>query len=144
MRADDRLPCKPFSAYGKIQELPCPALPTQSPSLPQPSASPVTSAPTRRPVSSAPVTPAPNSGTPAPINPTDSPTYAPTLSREPSTTPSTSYPTGSPIVPMRANVIINLRNVPQRPMAEREHLKFIEIVTTLLNKYLESEMVNQI
>ena len=139
----DRLPCKPFSSYGRINELPCPTLPTQSPSLPQPSLSPVTSAPTRRPVSSAPVTPAPNSGTPAPITPTETPTFSPTLSRSPSFAPSTSYPTGSPIVPMRANIVVNLRNVPERPMVEREYEKFVELLTKLLNKYMESNTVSQ-
>jgi len=137
----DRVPCKPFKAYGEIDELPCPILPTQSPSLPQPSMSPVTSPPTRRPVSQAPVTPAPYWGTPAPIAPTETPTLPPTSSRPPSFAPSTSYPSGSPIVPMRVNLNVNLRNVPERPMTEREYEKFIELMMKFLNKHIESNMV---
>ena len=37
----DRLPCRPFSAYGLIYELPCPAIPTGSPTIPPPTGSPV-------------------------------------------------------------------------------------------------------
>ena len=37
----DRVPCKPFSAYGHVMSLPCPLIPTGSPTLPQPSTSPV-------------------------------------------------------------------------------------------------------
>jgi hypothetical protein len=156
----DRLPCKPFTAYGKIEELPCPDLPTQSPTLPQPSLSHVTNAPI------APVTPVPFVGTRAPQNPTDSPTVSSTLSASPSLAPSTTYPTGSPIVPMRASIAVNLRNVPSHPMSvrcdivklismaspfphlyspnycrSRENDKFIAILTTLLNKHVESQMV---
>lgn len=139
----DRLPCKPFSAYGRVNELPCPNLPTQSPTLPQPSMSPVTSPPTRTPVSQAPVTPAPFFGTPAPISPTETPTDSPTLSRAPSFAPSTSYPTGSPIVPMRVNLNVNLRGAPERPMTDREIEKFLEIMMKFLNKYIESNMVRR-
>lgn len=139
----DRAPCKPFSAYGLIKELPCPDLPTQAPSLPQPSMSPVTSAPTRRPVSQAPVTPSPFWGTPAPLTPTETPTFAPTVSRAPSLTPSTSYPTGSPVIPMKVHLNVNLRGAPERPMSEREYEKFLEIMTNFLNKFIEDSMAIQ-
>ena len=43
---DDRLPCRPYSAFGIISKLPCPELPTQSPSIPPPTLSPQTPAPT--------------------------------------------------------------------------------------------------
>jgi hypothetical protein len=115
----DRLPCKPFMAFGKIKQLPCPVLPTNSPTLPQPSASPVTIVPAQRPVSQVLVAPTPFIGTPAHQNPTVSPTISPTSSTSPSFPPSTNYPTGMPIVPMRASFAINLRNVPERSMSER-------------------------
>ena len=136
----DRLPCKPFSAYGLIKELPCPNLPTGAPTLPQPSMSPVTSPPTRRPVTQAPTTPSPFWGTPAPVSPTETPTFSPTVSRTPSMTPSTSYPTGSPVVPMKVHLNVNLRGAPERPMSEREYEKFVEIMANFLNKFIEESM----
>ncbi|KAL3795552.1 hypothetical protein HJC23_009265 [Cyclotella cryptica] len=128
------------SAYGRINELPCPDIPTQSPTLPQPSASPVTSLPSMAPVTEAPITPAPVVGSPAPIAPTFSPSFSPTISRNPTFTPTTIYPTSSPIVPMRANINVNLRNVPDRVMTEREYGKFLELILKFLQKYTEKSM----
>lgn len=44
---------------------------------------------------------------------------------------------------MRVNLAVNLRNVPERPMTEREYDKFLELMTKFLNKYTESNMVSQ-
>lgn len=91
-------------------------------------------------MSSAPVTPAPYWGTPAPQTPTVTPTFSPTLSRSPSFAPSTSYPTGSPVIPMKVFINVNLRGVPERPMSEREKEKFLELMVKFLTKFTDSNM----
>ena len=42
--------------------------------------------------------------------------------------PTTSEPSGSPVVPLRANVVTTLRNVPARDMTPRETEKYIELL----------------
>lgn len=138
----DRLPCKPFSAYGPIDDLPCPLIPTGSPTLPQPSQSPMTLSPSISPTTSAPVgtpTGSPFIGqTSAPTGPD---TESPTMSKEPTLSPMTGEPTMAPLVPMRANIIIKLRNVPERQMTDRESEKFIEILSAVLKRYAGTIMI---
>ena len=137
----DRLPCKPYSAFGDVFDLPCPDMPTQSPTLPQPTRSPVTEPPTMLPVTEEPTTPAPIVGyTLPPQVPTGNPTLSPTVSMMPSSSPTSAEPTGSPIVPMRANVISVFRNAPDRLMTEREVEKFLEITTEFLIRKTQKSM----
>ena len=79
--------------------------------------------------------------TPEPINPTDDPTLSPTESSIPTLSPTTAEPTTSPVVPMRANIITTLRNVPGRNMTPREIEKYIEILAAFLKRHTESTMV---
>ena len=62
----------------------------------------------------------------------------------PSFEPSSGYPTASPIVPMRANIAVNLRNVPERPMTEREYTKFLELLLKFLTRYTSQSMVRDV
>lgn len=138
----DRLPCKPFSAYGPIDELPCPLIPTGSPTLPQPSYSPITLSPSTSPTTSAPAgtpTGSPFVGqTPSPTGPD---TESPTMTKEPTSLPITAEPTMAPLIPMRANIITKLRNVPERQMTVRESEKFIEILSAILKRYAGTIMI---
>jgi hypothetical protein len=43
---------------------------------------------------------------------------------------------------MRANVVVNLRNVPERPMTEREYEKFLELMVKFLKRYTDTSMVS--
>ena len=86
----NRLPCAPFSVFGPVDELPCPAVPRGNPPVPpppmykSPSGSPVFP-PTKMPTPTTPEpTPAPYVGsTPQPINPTAFPTQSPMESLAP-------------------------------------------------------------
>lgn len=125
----DRMPCKPYSAYGKVMSLPCPAIPTASPTTTlAPSV-----APTRMPVRE------PTSEPTVSMSPVDLPTLAP-ITPPPSKSPTTSAPTMSPVVPMRVNVVSLIRNTPRRSMIGREAEKFVEIMTTFLSKHTEKSM----
>ena len=116
----DRLPCKPFSLYGQVDALPCPIIPTISPRpTDPPSDSPVTLAPT------------------ASMPPSSAGTSRPSTSLSPSFI----EPTASPVDPIKANVITNLRNTPSRDMDERESDQYIVIVTDFLQKYSVNSMV---
>ncbi|KAL7546263.1 hypothetical protein ACHAWF_009617 [Thalassiosira exigua] len=138
----DRLPCRPYSLFGPVDDLPCPEVPTGSPTVPPPTASPA-HPPTRSPSDSPQESPTklpswtptrrPVEGqTPAPHDPTASPSGGPTASREPTPSPTTSEPTFAPIVPIRSHVVASLRNVPERSMTNREAEKFLEIVAAFL------------
>jgi len=143
----NRLPCRPYSLYGVINELPCPLVPTGSPTGPPPTKSPVTDEPTVSPVfsptrlpSDSPTVSPIMGATPAPVEPTEFPTESPTESKFPTMEPTTSQPTMSPVVPMRANIVTTLRNVPDREMTVREVEKYVEIMTTFLRRHTESSM----
>jgi hypothetical protein len=130
----DRLPCKPFSLYGPVfDDLPCPRVPTGSPTLPMPTKSPVTDKPTL-----SPLTP---DVTRAPQAPTRSPTVEPTSSKTPTYSPSEPEPTASPIISTKAHFISVFRNVPPRPMNEREEEKFKQILLSFLQKFTEDSFV---
>ncbi|EJK50247.1 hypothetical protein THAOC_30810 [Thalassiosira oceanica] len=138
----DRVPCKPYSVYGDLQSLPCPLVPTGTPTVPPPTKSPATAEPSVQPTTEAPTTAAPIPGvTPAPITPTESPTVAPTSSFPPTMFPTTTRPTNSPVIPMRTNFVATLRNVPKRDMTSREVEKYIEILTAFLRRHTEQSMV---
>ncbi|KAL7542699.1 hypothetical protein ACHAXR_012004 [Thalassiosira sp. AJA248-18] len=136
----NRLPCKPFSLYGPVFDLPCPLVPTTAPSLPPPSKSPVTAPPSKAPTTAALVG-----------NPTVSPSISPTVVEQeptmepteprPTLPPTSAEPTLSPIVPQRANVVSVIRNVPDRDMTEREIEKFLDIMKTFLTRHTQSSMV---
>lgn len=138
----DRLPCKPFSVYGLIDEMPCPFVPTGSPTITPPTTSPVVRSPSTSPISASPTSPLSGSPfvgqTPAPINPE---TDIPTMTVEPTLLPTTSEPTLSPVVSMRANIITTLRNVPDREMTPRESEKYIELLIVFLKRYTGNIMV---
>ena len=130
----DRLPCKPFSLYGPVfDDLPCPRVPTGSPTLPLPTKSPVTEKPTLSPL-------APDVTLP-PQAPTRSPSAEPTLSKTPTYSPSEPEPTASPIVSTKAHFVSVFRNVPPRPMNQREEEKFKQIILSFLQKFTEDSMV---
>ncbi len=74
--------------------------------------------------------------------PVDPPTGVPT-SAEPSLPPTTAAPSVSPVVPMRANIITTLRNVPERDMTLRESEKYIELLIAFLRKHTGTTMVLQ-
>jgi len=133
----DRLPCAPFSLYGPVYgDLPCPKVPTGSPTLPMPTKSPVTEEPTLSPTTLPPVI-----ATLPPQPPTRSPSAEPTLSRTPTYSPSEPEPTASPIVSTKAHFVSVFRNVPPRPMNEREEEKFKQIILSFLQKFTEDSMV---
>eukprot|EP00579_Thalassiosira_antarctica_P008221 CAMPEP_0201877728 /NCGR_PEP_ID=MMETSP0902-20130614/9073_1 /ASSEMBLY_ACC=CAM_ASM_000551 /TAXON_ID=420261 /ORGANISM="Thalassiosira antarctica, Strain CCMP982" /LENGTH=1207 /DNA_ID=CAMNT_0048405235 /DNA_START=83 /DNA_END=3706 /DNA_ORIENTATION=- len=144
----NRLPCRPFSMYGTVNELPCPLVPTGAPTVPPPTKSPNTQPPSSSPVVAPTKIPSreptsnPLSGqTPAPVEPTEFPTVSPTESKEPTLAPTTTQPTMSPVIPMRANVVTTLRNVPERSMTPREEEKYVDIMKTFLKRHTESSMV---
>jgi len=132
----DRMPCKPLSLYGPVFDLPCPLVPTGSPTFTRPTATPVTSppslAPTHRPVGTPTAT-----RTEAPVSISTGVPTGPV----PTAAPTTADPTTSPIVPMRANVVSTFRNVPDRGMNEQEIEKFLEIVTGFLRWRTKTSMV---
>ncbi len=139
----NRLPCKPFSLYGPVLDLPCPFVPTGSPTIPPPTSAPVTQPPTRSPVTTLTPTDSPIvtptsqptiSSAPA-GNPTESPSEP-----QPTESPTTAEPTGSPIVPMRANVVSVFRNVPDREMSSREIEKFLEVIQEFLTRQTQQSM----
>jgi hypothetical protein len=138
----DRLPCNPFSLYGPVyHDLPCPKVPTASPTLPMPTKSPVTEKLTFSPTTPAPITAAPVPGiTIPPQSPTRSPSAEPTSSMSPTYSPTEPEPTASPIIPIRANFVSVFRNVPLRSMNEREEEKFKQILETFLQKLTEDSM----
>ncbi len=130
----DRLPCNPFSLYGPVYgDLPCPRVPTGSPTLPLPTKSPVTEVPT--------VSPTDPDVTLPPQPPTRSPSAEPTFSMAPTYSPSEPEPTASPIVSTKANFVSVFRNVPPRPMNDREEEKFKQIILSFLQKFTEDSMV---
>lgn len=136
----DRLPCSPFSLYGPVYgDLPCPKVPTGSPTLPMPTKSPVTDDPTLSPTTLPPV-PLPGVTIP-PQPPTRSPSAEPTSSRTPTYTPTNPEPTSSPIVLTKAYFVSVFRNVPMRDMHEREEEKFKQILLLFLEKFTEDTMV---
>ena len=138
----DRVPCKPYSLYGDLKSLPCPLVPTGTPTVPPPTKSPATAEPSLQPTTEAPTTAAPIPGvTPAPIMPTKSPTVEPTSSFPPTMFPTTTRPTNSPVIPMRTNFVATLRNVPKRDMTSREVEKYMEILTIFLRRHTEQSMV---
>ena len=146
----DRLPCRPFSSYGVQKDLPCPELPTGSPTVPPPTTSPVpppTIFPSKSPVvnptrspSTEPTRKPVEGQTPAPNAPTEIPTISPTESKMPTERPTTGEPTLSPIVPQRSYIITTLRNVPDRSMNDREGEKYIEILTKFLQRHTGGSM----
>ena len=79
--------------------------------------------------------------TPQPIEPTNFPTAPPTVSMKPTIAPTTVEPTFAPVVPMRANIVTTLRNVPERSMTPREVEKFLEIMTLFLKRHTQSSIV---
>mmetsp|Transcript_12445 Transcript_12445/g.26815 ORF Transcript_12445/g.26815 Transcript_12445/m.26815 type:complete len:1210 (-) Transcript_12445:141-3770(-) len=145
----NRLPCTPFSLYGVVQQdLPCPFVPTGSPTVPPPTQSPVTQPPSVSPVfnptnkpSRSPTVSPVEGQTPAPVEPTGFPTATPTISVAPTMYPTTAEPTMSPVVPMRVNLVTTLRNVPERSMTVREEEKYIAILTAFLKRHTGSSMV---
>ena len=79
--------------------------------------------------------------TPAPTVASNKPTFAPSSSKMPSSAPSSRYPTYSPIVPLQANIMITLNNVPERIMNEREIEVFTQATLEFLQKYTEQTLI---
>ncbi|KAL7551102.1 hypothetical protein ACHAWF_014297 [Thalassiosira exigua] len=155
----DRLPCKPFSRYGPILELPCPVgdwptaspttkRPTPAPTIPPPTASPLGDAPTRSPVKEIVIfqTPQPTSGPTAAAtdDPTSSPSrIGPTSSPAPTSSPRpTEFPTPPPTIPLRTNIVLVLRNINDREdmMYRNEVLAFIELFKGFMNLHAGARM----
>ncbi|KAL7493291.1 hypothetical protein ACHAWT_002762, partial [Skeletonema menzelii] len=140
----DRLPCKPFSLYGPVIDLPCEEIPTMDP----------TERPTKRP-------------TPQPIatekptvypdltsmeSPTMSPLFTPSLSTSVTFTPTISasptlsvsptlYPTASPVTPIRAYIVVTLRRTLNRNMSAGEKKGFFDMFVAFLRKHSKVAMM---
>lgn len=77
------------------------------------------------------------------MSPVRSPTLSPTISNEPSISfPPTNYPTSSPVVPIRVNIVLTLRSVSdgEDVMNRGEVDAFIDLFTSFLNAYTGSSM----
>ena len=140
----DRLPCKPFSLYGPVDELPCGDMPTMKPTV-RPTLKPTikmeeeqvednvaegeeetitNSAPTLKPSSK--TTQLATSPPSTSLPPTTS--MSPTVSISPSMTP-----TAAPITSIKARIIVTLHNTPARFMNEEEQDIFIGTLVEFLN-----------
>ena len=142
----DRLPCKPFSLYGSVIDLPCGAIPTMTP--------------TKRPTSQQPTTifliePVFSTEQPtiAPYQseselellpsmlPLIPPSYSPSLSLDPTISKSpTSNPTLSPIPPIRAYIVVTLHNTLNRRMSDGERENFFDLFIPFLRKHCKMAM----
>ena len=49
-------------------------------------------------------------------------------------------PSGAPVIPIKANIITTLRNVPARYLTPRESEKFLELALTFLQRHTEDSM----
>eukprot|EP00986_Skeletonema_menzelii_P008552 scaffold3643_cov132-Skeletonema_menzelii.AAC.2 len=151
----DRLPCKPFSLYGPVDDLPCGDMPTMKPTV-RPTLKPtifveeedqeveddnnveggeetiIIAAPTLKPSSNSTQleTSPPNTSFP----PTTS--ISPTTSIDPSITP-----TASPIASIKARIIVTLHNTPARFMRQEERDIFIDTLVEFLNDQSGRAMV---
>ena len=143
----DRLPCKPFSMYGVVQDLPCPTdgFPTHSPTLTPPTGSPVGPVPSASPMTSSPTgsyyvatlkpTLSPASSAPT-LSPVSSPTFFPTKSNSPTTSfPPTNNPTPSPVELLRINIVVTLQGIPDEGylLNQAEGNAFLDMMTRFLN-----------
>ncbi len=138
----DRLPCKPFSLYGPVIDLPCVAMPTMDP----------TKRPTQQPTIKATFTPtaAPEESLldPPTMSPLLTPSLSPSVSLAPtiSTSPTLSasptlYPTPSPMGPIMAYVVVTLRRTLNRNMNAFERESFFDMFLTFLRKHTKVAMM---
>ncbi len=114
----DRMPCKPYSEFGKVDELPCPGAPTGEPTYLSTSNAPSVS----------PTVPFPT------VSPETSPSINPTTSTIPTSPPSTLQPTSSPINTFDTYFIVSMTNVPGRSMNNDEVDFFVSSILSFLNK----------
>ena len=147
----DRLPCKPFSLYGPVDELPCgtvAVLPTMKPTL-KPTMQIVEDNVVQDEVQDDFII----TRTPT-LNPTNIltqlvlETSPPTMSLSPtlSTFPTTSilptmYPSSSPVTPTRVRIIVNLHNTPDMLMNQMEQSVFSETLIEFLNDQSGKAMI---
>jgi hypothetical protein len=134
----DRLPCKPFSLYGPVDELPCGVVPTMKPTKKPQTLVPtkgkqdetiiITTAPTLKP------TPALSQVVLDTSSPTAS--FPPTISASP-----TMSPTASPVAAIKVRIIVTLHNTPDIIMNQEEHDIFIDTLAQFLNDYSGKAMV---
>jgi hypothetical protein len=143
----DRLPCKPFSLYGPVMELPCVDIPTVSPTTKRPTPKPTTGSPTKAPISLAPTVDFNTISDPSALDPpTMSPLIEPSLSPSVSNAPSIStsptlYPTASPVIPIRAYIVATLRNTLNRDMSDIESDAFFDIFVPFVREHCKQAMM---
>lgn len=140
----DRIPCKPFSLYGPVIDLPCEEIPTMNPTK-----SP-TKRPTLQPIATEKPTPDPDQTsielpTMSPNfteSPSTSVSLAPTASASPTLSVSpTLYPTASPVVPIRAYIVVTLRRTLDRRMSAGEKNSFFDMFVAFLRKHSKVAMM---
>ena len=152
----DRQPCKPFSMYGVVQDLPCPTdgFPTHSPTFTPPTGSPVGDVPSASPMTSSPTgsyyvatrkpTLSPASSAPT-LSPVSSPTYSPTLSHAPTTSFSPiNNPIPSPVELTRINnIVVTLRGIADEGylLNQAEGEAFLDTMTRFLTNKSGGKMV---
>lgn len=121
----DRMPCKSFFEFGKVNELPCPVTPTGEPTYLLTSNAPSVS----------PTVPFPT------VSPEMSPSTNPTTSIIPTSPPSTLQPTSSPVATFDTYLLVSMINVPGRSMTDDEVDFFVSSTLSFLNKAESNAMI---
>eukprot|EP00984_Skeletonema_dohrnii_P035692 scaffold35778_cov139-Skeletonema_dohrnii-CCMP3373.AAC.2 len=142
----DRLPCKPFSLYGPVIDIPCVEIPTMPPTK-RPTPRPVESIPTLQPIEviTAEPTVDPDQSTLESL-PTMSPLLTPSLSPSVSFAPTIStsptlYPTSSPMDPIRAYIVVTLHHTLNRDMSAGENKSFFDVFVPFMRKHCKVGMM---
>lgn len=136
----DRLACKPFSLYGPVNDLPCAEIPTMTPTTKRPTPQPTTS-PTQASFTEEPSVDPQALELPT-VSPLFTPSLSPSISSEPTTSTSpTLYPTSSPVVLIKAYIVVTLRNTLDRDMSVGENGGFFDIFVPFLRKHCKRAMM---
>lgn len=127
----DRLPCKPFSLYGSVDELPCGDVPTMKPTMAPTKGQDeiiITTVPT--------MTPTPQTTQLVWETPPPTTSFPPTVSKSP-----TMIPTPSPVATIKVRVVVTLHNTPDIIMNQEEQNIFIVTYLQFLNDHSGKAMV---
>lgn len=128
----DRLPCKPYSLYGPVDELPCVDVPTAKPIIKEPE----TLAPTKGGKEETTTTPTLKPSTPKPTEKVAQ-TLSPTIS-----SPPTISPTLSPVeFTIKTRIAVILHNTNEILMNQLEQGIFTDVLLEFLNNYSGKAMV---
>jgi len=138
----DRLPCKPLSLYGPVNDLPCAEIRTITPTkrpTPQPTTSPTKASFTEKPT----IDPQTAMELPT-MSLLITSSLSPSISSAPTTSTSpTLYPTSSPVVPIRAYIVVTLRKTLNRDMSAGENGGFFDIFVPFLRLHCKRAMLVQ-